>query len=101
MDSQNETANVEGVALTAGLERMAFAELCDLLPENVHWGDSITPQIVQEIAWAAASNEREICARLVETGPFAGTRAGDAAAIRARSNAELSRPVERSGTGSA
>jgi hypothetical protein len=31
---------------------------------------------------AAVAEERERCAQIVENGPFAGTRAGDAAAIR-------------------
>ena len=81
-----------------------FAELCDLLPADVNWGDNITPDIVEQIVLA----EREACAKVCDeqaekdrkhqdagnqpddyrTGYIDGS--GDCGhAIRARSNAEL------------
>lgn len=56
-----------------------FAELCELLPAEVNWGDPITPDIVEQIVLA----EREACAKIAEQheeGP------GGADAIRMRSN---------------
>lgn len=86
-----------------------FEMLCSLLPADVNWGDSITPDVVEQIAMA----EREACAKVCEAhargwemnpgnNPAAGFIASSncASDIRARSNAkseptsaELSREV--------
>ena len=44
-----------------GLERFSFAELCELLPADVHWGDHLTPDILREVAMAVESRERNAC----------------------------------------
>ena len=73
-----------------------FEMLCSLLPADVNWGDSITPDVVEQIAMA----EREACAKVCEAhargwemnpgnNPAAGFIASSncASDIRARSNA--------------
>ncbi len=79
-----------------------FEMLCSLLPADVNWGDSITPDVVEQIAMA----EREACAKVCEAhargwemnpgnNPAAGFIASSncASDIRARSNVELSGPT--------
>lgn len=39
-----------------------FEILCDRLPAGCHWGDRITPQMVEEIVLA----EREVCAKICD-----------------------------------
>lgn len=48
-------------ALTVGLERQrlpTFADLCELLPADVHWGDELTPDVLREVVMAVESRER-------------------------------------------
>lgn len=74
-----------------------FEMLCNLLPAEVHWGDPITPQMVEEIILA----EREACAKACEEiGKDIVCPEECAEAIRMRSNvevrgAEQASPAER------
>lgn len=38
--------------------RMKFAEVCALMPEGVHWGVHLTPQIARELIEVGAHLER-------------------------------------------
>ena len=39
-------------------ERMKFADVCALMPEGVHWGEHLTPQIARELVEAGAEWQR-------------------------------------------
>ena len=52
--------------MTGRLERLSFAALCELLPADVNWGDTLTPDILREVVLAAESREREACAKVCE-----------------------------------
>lgn len=47
--------NKSGVAS----EHFPFAVLCELLPSDVYWGDSLTPDILREIAIAIEHHIQE------------------------------------------
>lgn len=52
-----------------------FAELCDLLPADVNWGDSITPDIVEQIVLAERSacfGALEIVMLMAKNGNYSG-----------------------------
>ena len=40
-------------------ERMRFADVCALMPEGVHWGEHLTPQIARELVEAGIYAERK------------------------------------------
>jgi len=46
---------------SAWLERFSFAALCELLPADVNWWDSLTPDILREVAMEVERRERESC----------------------------------------
>lgn len=40
-------------------ERLKFASVCALMPEGVHWGEHLTPQIARELVEAGVYAERK------------------------------------------
>ena len=66
-DAGGKSALSEGLGLVP--DRVAFADVCAMLPEGMSWGDPMTPPIAREIVDAAVAAERERCAAAVRAVP--------------------------------